>query len=266
MVRPLRRIRRSHLRSDYNCGGRSMVRESLGEEQMIFPDDYINQVICGDSIEIMKMMPNKCVNMILTDPPYGIDYLSNWTHNNNKIENDELNDWQELMPKFLIEAKRVLTDTGCCCCCCGGGGKTPVTSLFTLEAIKHFNLIQILVWRKFIGLGWRYRPAYENIVILSKSKDNYSFYDETKSCSNVIEGINQDIPQAGDHPTQKPVELMQKLLLIHSKENDIVLDCFAGGGSTLEACKNLSRKFIGIEISEKYCEISRQRLRQEILL
>lgn len=219
----------------------------------------------NDCLEIMRGFEDKSFDLVLTDPPYGIDYLSHRTDNHDKIKNDKLCDWQELMPKFLIEAKRILTDTGCCCCCCCGGGKTPVTALFTIEAIKHFNLIQTLVWRKFIGLGWNYRPAYENIVILSKSKDNYSFYDKSKTCSNVIEGINQAIPQAGEHPTQKPIELMGKLILIHSNDGDTILDPFMGGGTTLLAAKNLGRKATGIEISEKYCQIAVDRLAQEVL-
>ena len=230
----------------------------------LYYQDDAGEIYCGDCLEIMPLLADKSIDLVLTDPPYGIDYLSPWrTENHSKITNDKLDDWQEMLPQFFTETKRILTDTGCCCCCCCGGGKTPVTALFTIEAIKHFNLIQTLVWRKFVGLGWRYRPAYENIVILSKSKDNYNFYDTSRTCGNVIEGINQDIPQKGDHPTQKPVELMGKLTLIHSKEDDIVLDPFLGGGTTAVACKRLNRRFIGIEISEKYCEIAKNRLQNE---
>jgi len=233
---------------------------------MNYPEDYIDKVIQGDCLEIMKGIPDKSVDLILTDPPYGIDFCSSRTSRKERLQNDKLGDWQEMLPKMLIEFKRILTDTGCCCC--GGGGKTPVTALFTVEAIKHFNLIQTLVWRKFIGLGWKYRPAYENIVILSKSKDEYNFYDETKKCGNVIEGINQDIPQynehkAGgvdEHPTQKPTALMEHLIKIHSKRNNLILDPFLGGGTTAVAAKELGRRWIGIEVSEKYCALARKRL------
>ena len=221
---------------------------------------------CADCLSVLKMLPDNSVDMILCDPPYGINYKSNHTKNHDYIINDNFDDWLYLMRQVLPEWKRILTDTGCCCCCCGGGGKTPVTAIFTMEAIKHFNLIQTLVWKKFIGMGWRYRPAYENILVLSKSKNNYNFYDESKACANVIEGINQDIPNSTEHPTQKPVELMEHLLLIHSKKDDIVLDSFCGGGSTLQAAKELGRRFIGIEISPAYCKISVDRLRQGVLL
>jgi site-specific DNA-methyltransferase (adenine-specific) len=186
------------------------------------------------------------------------------------LQNDKLDDWQEMLPEMLTEFKRVITNTGCCCCYCCCGGKTPVTAIFTLEAIKHFHLIQTLVWKKFIGLGWRYRPSYENIVVLSKDDKNYSFYDTTKKCSNVIEGINQEIPQyrgneAGnhdEHPTQKPVALMKKLIEIHSKPNDLILDPFMGSGTTGVACKELGRRFIGIEIHKPYFDIAQRRISQ----
>ena len=231
---------------------------------MLWRYDYINKIICGDCLEVMKGIPDKSIDLVLTDPPYGINYLSPRTDNHDKLENDEMGDWLKSLPLWLSELNRVSTELACCCCCCCGGGKTPVTAIFTIEALKHFNLIQTLVWRKFIGLGWRYRPSYENIVVLSKSKDDYSFYDESKKCSNVIEGINQDIPNSEEHPTQKPVELMKRLIKIHSKENDLILDPFCGGGTTAVACKELNRRYIGIEISPEYCEIARKRVERAV--
>ena len=228
-------------------------------------EDMINKVHCADCLQFKRQIPDKSIDLIVTDPPYGINFKSPWQTYQKHIANDSFDDWLIILPQMLKEFKRVLTDSGCCCCCCGGGGKTPVTAIFTIEAIKHFNLIQTLVWRKFIGLGWRYRPSYENIVILSKDKDNYSFYDESKSCSNVIEGINQDIPIEGEHPTQKLVQLMSRLIQTHSKAGDLILDAFAGGGSTLVAAKELGRRFIGIEIEPKYVEIANRRLQQEYL-
>jgi site-specific DNA-methyltransferase (adenine-specific) len=228
-------------------------------------------LINDDCLNYMKTMPNKSVDMILTDPPYGINFCSSRTNRKERLQNDGFDEWQTMLPEMLGEFKRILTDTGCCCCCCcGGGGKTPVTAIFTIEAIKHFNLIQTLVWKKFIGLGWRYRPSYENIIVLSKDPKDYNFYDTSKKCSNVIEGINQDIPQyrgneAGnhdEHPTQKPIPLMKHLLNIHSIKGHTVIDPFMGSGTTGVACKELGRNFIGIEIEKKYFDIAKRRIDQ----
>ena len=98
------------------------------------------KLILGDCLEEMKKIPDKSIDLVLTDPPYGISFKSAWQTYQKKIENDGFDEWLAILPKFLTEFKRVLTDTGCCCCCCGGG-KTPVTAIFTIEAIKHFNLM-----------------------------------------------------------------------------------------------------------------------------
>lgn len=225
------------------------------------------QLFNGDAREIIKQIPDESINMILCDPPYGIGFVSSRTKRKEKIENDGYDEWLELIRVILPEFKRVLTPTGCCCCC-GGGGKTPVTAIFTVEATKHFHLIQTLVWKKFIGLGWRYRPSYENIVVLSKDKNTYDFYDTSKKCSNVIEGINQDIPQyrgneagmSDEHPTQKPVPLMRRLIEIHSKKGDTVADFFMGTGATGVAAVESGRNFIGVEIQQKYYDIAKRRI------
>jgi site-specific DNA-methyltransferase (adenine-specific) len=65
---------------------------------------------------------------------------------------------------------------------------------------------------------------------------------------------------------QKPVDIIEQMILASSDEGMVVLDPFAGTGSTLLAAKNTNRKYVGIEISEKYCEIARQRLKQDLLL
>jgi len=223
------------------------------------------KLIRGDCLEEMKKMPDKSIDMILTDPPYGISFKSHRQTYQKAIKNDGFDEWILLLPNMLKEFKRLLTDTGCCCCCCCGGGKTPVTAIFTIESLKYFNLIQTLVWKKFIGLGWKYRPSYENIVVLSKDSKNYNFYDTSKKCSNVIEGINQKIPRKGEHPTVKPIKLMEKLIEIHSIQNMTILDPFMGSGTTGIACKKLNRNFIGIEIDKDYFKLAEQRIKNTSL-
>jgi len=77
---------------------------------------------------------------------------------------------------------------------------------------------------------------------------------------------NKVNPNVMFHPTEKPIDIIQKMVESFTDETNLVLDSYLGGGSTAIACKNIKRNFIGIEISEKYCSIARQRLRQGILL
>lgn len=163
-----------------------------------------------------------------------------------------------MLPTMLKEYKRILTDNGVCCCCCGGG-KMPVTAILTMEVIKQFELIQTLVWIKTTGLGWRYRPAYENILVFANNRDSYNWFYEGKDCKNVIE-YQQVIPQKGDHPTVKPVGLMEHLIKIHTRESMTVLDPFAGSFTTGVACQNLGRHFIGIELDKEYYKIGKERM------
>lgn len=227
---------------------------------MNYPEDFMNKIINGDCLQVMKHIPDNSIDFILTDPPYGIDFLSPITDNHTKIKNDSFDDFKLLLPDMLSEFKRILKDTAVCCCCCGGG-KTPVSQIFTLEAIKYFNLIQTVIWdKKTIGLGWRYRPSYETIIILSKSKDNYNFYDNSNCVSNIVRKTTV-IPKKGNHPTPKPVALMEHFIRLHSQVNDIVLDPFMGIGSTCVACKNTNRRYIGIELDDKYFDIACDRLK-----
>lgn len=218
---------------------------------MKYPDDFLNKVIQGDCLEVMKQMPDKCVDLVVTDPPYGIAYQGESRPNEkiyDKIENDNL----EINYKELIrELQRI--------------GKQVI--IFGAE-----NFYQDLPY-KGRWICWDKRSEkLENEVLGSpfelawtdKETGYYRLY-------RVIHGgfINADraeIGQARVHPTQKPVRLMGKIIVDYTSEDEIILDPFLGSGTTAVAAKLLKRNYIGIEISEKYCKIAEERLRQEILL
>ena len=238
-----------------------MAKRALNDQKR--GDLGINEVYQGDCLQLMKRIPEKTVDFVLTDPPYGIDFRSfrlSKREDGGRIANDSFEDWKRMLPGMFSEFKRVLTATGCCACFNGGGNKSLNTSIFIMEAVKYFHLEQVLVWRKNMGLGWRYRPAYETIVVLSNGENRYNFYDTSRKCVNVIEGINQIIPKAGDHPTPKPVRLLRRLLEIHSIPGQLVLDPFAGGGSTGVACKQMGRNYILMELEARYCDMARNRI------
>jgi len=227
-----------------------------------YHETELGKLYCGDCLTVMREIKENSIDLILTDPPYGINYLSGWTNNHKIIKNDDNENYKTNTALWLQFFRKLLTETACCCCCCGGG-KIASSAILTLEAIKYLHLIQTIIWdKKTIGLGWKYRPSYETILVLSKSKDKYNWYTNRKDVSNIIK-INNIIPQKGDHPTPKPIKLMETFILLHSKEKDLVLDPFIGSGTTAIACEKLGRKWIGIEISEEYCEIAKQRIEQE---
>jgi site-specific DNA-methyltransferase (adenine-specific) len=238
----------------------------------------INQIICGDCLEVMRDWPGKCVDLVLTDPPYG--------HNNNNgdliarreealgkgespkenyrpIANDgvEAND---LFKASLTHWYRLLHLGDCCCCCCGGGGPDPQFGRWSLWMDEVFQFKQMVVWDKGpMGMGWHYRRSYETVLVGEVPGAACKWYGG-REVENIIRpgayGIRKIIPSTEDHPTPKPVELALHFIRIHSEPGDIVLDPFCGHGWVCVAAKLLGRRYIGIDISPEYCGIARERL------
>lgn len=125
---------------------------------------------------------------------------------------------------------------------------------------------QMIVWDKGpMGMGWHYRRSYETILVAQKRGAACKWYDETNRVENIIRHIPKIIPQTHDHPTPKPVELVEWFIRLHTMPGDTIIDPFCGAGSSLRAAKDLGRKAIGIEIEEKYCHIAAERMNQEVL-
>jgi DNA modification methylase len=244
-------------------------------------DDWekaIGQVVCGDAIELMKIVPDKAIDLVLTDPPFG--------HNNNNndlirrreaalgrgkaednaprpIANDGI-EANELYRDMLKEYHRTLkSGCCCCCCCCGGGGPDPQFARWSLWMDEIFDFKQMVVWDKGkIGMGWHYRRSYETILVGTKQGAACKWYDDTKQVENIIRHIGKIIPQKNNHPTEKPLELMKHFIQLHTQQNDIVLDCFSGHFTTALAAEQLGRRWIACDISPQYAEIGEKRLQQ----
>jgi len=240
----------------------------------------INQIICGDCREVMKNFPNKSIDLIVTDPPYGLDFNNgDLAHDREKvfggaktisaarpILNDGAEEAKELFTRFLIEAKRILKPgCCCCCCCCGGGGPKPLFAEWTLEMDRIIGFKHAVVWDKGgLGMGMHYRRNYEFMLIAQKPGVACT-WNGGHNTPNIVK-INKIIPNQDQHPTVKPVKLMAHFIGLHSNPGDIILDPFCGHGPTVEAAKKLGRKFIGIELNPDYCRMAEGRLAQEYLL
>ncbi len=244
-----------------------------------YQDDAV-VIYHGDCREILPEI--EVVDLIVTDPPYG--------HNNNNgdlihhrekalghvksgkakpgdarpIANDgpEAND---LVRWMFREARRVLRHGGCCCCCGGGGGPDPQFARWSLWLDEELGFKHAVVWDKGgLGMGWHYRRNYE-LMLVGMKPGGPCKWNGGNNTANVfrIPGLK---PGPEDHPTPKPVEFLAHFVRLHSDPGDLVLDPFMGAGPTLRAAKDLSRKAIGIEIDEHYCEIAAKRMQQEVLL
>jgi DNA modification methylase len=225
----------------------------------------------------MKRMEDKSVDLIVTDPPYGLNYNDgDLAHNREKvfggkisqmvarpIANDGEKEADELFRAMLKESARILKPGSCCCCCCcGGGGPKPLFAKWTLWMDEFLDFKQAVVWDKGgLGMGMHYRRNYEFMLIAFRPGRALT-WNGGNSTPNVWR-IPKIIPRADQHPTEKPVELMAKVIHIHSNPDDIVYDPFVGHGSTLVAAQHSNRQWLGSEINPDYCKIAQRRVNEE---
>jgi len=211
----------------------------------------MNKLIQGDCLEVMKDIPDKSVDLVLTDSPYGMSFQSNHRKEKyNKIKNDINLDW---LPKLSKELFRVSKDNSHAYIFCSFHN----IDIFKQEFEKYFKLKNILIWEKnntsMGDLYGDYAPKYEMILYLHKGRKLLNGGRD----ANII-----NFKRSGNkhHPTEKPVDMFEYLIGKSTKENDIVLDPFIGSGTTGIACKNLNRQFIGIELDADYCKIAQARI------
>jgi site-specific DNA-methyltransferase (adenine-specific) len=234
------------------------------------------RLILGDSREIIQDFPDKSIDFIFTDPPYGhannnndlahkrevIFYGAETVEEPRPIINDNRDESDALYIWLFSEANRLL-DAGCClACCCPGGGPNVTHARIILWLDELFGHKQTVVWHKSgfgPGMGWHYRRSYEFVLIGQKPGAACRWFDDTKTVENIIR-INKILPRKNEHSTEKPVELSAHFIKLHTKVDDIVLDPFMGSASTGVACVELGRKFIGIDIDPKWYDLARRRI------
>ena len=206
----------------------------------------------GDCLEIMKDIKDKSINLIVTDPPYLIDYQSNRRRNKyKKIKNDIEAD--ELISNYFKECYRILKDNTAIYSFCSWHN----IDFFKQEFEKYFKLKNIIVWNKNNrstgDLKGSYAPKYELILFGHKGRrliNGYRYPDvlDAKKTGNKL------------HPTQKPIDLLEIFIKASSNEGDTVFDGFMGSNSTGIASIKNDRKFIGIELDIDYYNIAKQRI------
>ena len=204
----------------------------------------------GDCLEIMKDIPNESIDLVVTDPPYGIDLKpqrENGKFKNTKVKNDDNLGW---LPIFTEELHRITKNVACVFC-----GWQNIDK-FKIESEKRFIVKNILIWNKdWFGMGNNYRPNYEMILLLCKT----NVKTKSNNKSNILT-YRRKSPQKMTHSCEKPVLLLEDLITELSNENDTILDTFMGTGSCGEATIRNNRKFIGIELDDTYFEIAKNRI------
>lgn len=240
-----------------------------------------NDILLGDCLELMKNLPDKSVDFILCDLPYGTTQCK----------------WDTVIPfePLWQQYERVIKDNGAIVLF----GAEPFSSHLRLSNIKLFKYDW--VWDKIKGTGFlnaRKQPMrnHEIISVFYKKQCTYnpqktsghkrkqSFrakhlqtevygemvndytYDSTDRYPRSIQEFSTDTQNSSIHPTQKPVALFEYLIKTYTNEGDTVLDNCAGSGTTAVACINTDRQFIVMEKEEKYFEVIKERVADALIL
>ena len=216
----------------------------------------MNKVYNADCIEYMKSMEDNCIDLVVTDPPYLMNYKSNRRVVMDKfdyIKNDKGS--FDLIQQYINECYRVMKDNTAIYMFCSWHH----VDLFKQAIESKFKLKNIIVWNKNNhgsgDLKASYAPKYEFILYAHKGRSLF----RDKRIADVIDCAKVTSKELA-HPTEKPIELLKLFIKNNSDVNDLVFDGFAGSGTTGIACKELERSFIGCELDKNYCDIANNRI------
>ena len=219
--------------------------------QTEFETRFVNKIICGDCLEILKDFPDNCVDLVLTDPPYGVNLGKHIAAKESRgrwlakqgydvYEDTYENYLEQVVPAIargIVIGKRLITF-------CAG---TMMWDLPRPNAVGGVYL-PAACGRNCWGFA-----SLSHCLFYGKAPD-------LEQGSKHIAIRSTAISEKNGHPCPKPLEWMIWLIKLGSRPQELILDPFCGSGATCVAAKMLGRRYIGIDISEKYCQIARQRL------
>jgi DNA modification methylase len=212
----------------------------------------MDAVHCADCVEAMRALPDECVDAVVTDPPYGVNYDPEWRKragvNNSdrmgKVTNDNRSDWREAWALFPGSVAYVWH------------GALHAANVANSLTSVGFQIRSQIVWAKkslVMGRGhyhWQHEPCWY------ASKGTANWHGDRKQ-STVWSLATQDGANdaATVHSTQKPVECMRRPIIHHTKAGDAVYDPFLGSGTTLVAAELTERVCYGLELDPGYCDV-----------
>ena len=206
---------------------------------------------CGDCLELLREVPANSVDAIVVDPPY----FQGINHNGIRSERGDVSISKPFFSLFFAGMSRTCKEQRAVYVFCDW----RTNGLFLETMDECFEVKNSLIWVKHVGTGNHYQNSYETILFHCNSGRRFPF-------SNVVTGIKsfnggaKVTNGAKLHPTQKPVELIEKLIIDSTLQGMTVLDPMMGSGSTGVACVKTGRQFIGMEIQRKYFEIACKRI------
>ncbi|MBF0345066.1 MAG: site-specific DNA-methyltransferase [Nitrospirae bacterium] len=226
----------------------------------------------GDAVQLFKGQKDNSVDLIIADPPYnlGKDY-----GNNHDLKGFE--EYLNFSRSWLSDAYRVLKSSGTIYVFMGVRFISYLYAVLERELNMYFN--SWICWHYTQGMGKTvgFSPRHDDILMFNKSEDftfnldavrvPQKYYRERNNMRGANPGdvwefshVHYCNTNRQAHPSQKPEGLLERMVLVSSNENDLVLDPFSGSGTTLRVCQQLNRNCIGFELNPSYIEMTRERL------
>ena len=255
-----------------------------------------SKIYQGDCLEKLDVFESETFQAIIADPPYFQVLLEEEWDNQWKTEEDYLN-WTE---DWIKKSAPLLKEDGLFFIFGQLGKREHLWLHLCSMATRILQFHDMVIWDRAVGYNERYdsfTPCYEMILVLRKTKESKPYFDKDavrisyddetikqylkdkrykdldarrthlekgKYATNILRvpSLKGSSKEKVGHPSQKPIKLIEMLVLSATREGDSVLDPFLGSGTTALVCQNLNRKFAGIEIEPKYIEIAQNRLQQ----
>lgn len=236
------------------------------------------KAICGDAVEEMKKIPDKSIDLVVTDPPYNLN--KNYGNNQDKLEFD---DYLDFSKQWLREASRVLKDDGTIYVFMGMRYISYIYNILEQDLNMTFNSWITWFYTQGVGKTKGFSPRHDDILMFTKSPKKYVFnLDDVRIPQKFYRSVNNMRganpgnvwefshmhycnKNRKKHPTQKPEGLYERMILASSNVGDIVLDPFVGSGTALRVCQQTGRNGIGIDINPEYIEMVKDRLAEKFV-
>ncbi len=255
--------------------------------------EYLNQIICGDCIETIKKLPDEAIDLVVTSPPYAEQRKNQYL----SVVEEEYPQWTA---KWVNECRRILKPHGSIAIVIRPHIRNGQISDYILKTrlkLREEKWIEAeeLIWVKPdsppLGNVNRPRRAWESILWFSKTNKPYCDpkanghmsdrvgFESKKGVGDYKQGVSdaktgiarcRDYVEVGTgkvdkskdnlHPAQYPSELVQWIVKLLCPPNGVILDPFMGSGTTAVACKQLGFQYVGIDVSQEYCDYAKKRV------
>jgi len=237
------------------------------------PQNFLNKIICGSAVDVMKQMPGGSVHLVITSPPYNLKnstgngmkngskgkwanaaLQNGYSHHDDCMPHDEYVEWQR---NCLTEMMRIIPEDGAIFY----NHKWRVQGGLLQDRqdiVNEFPVRQIIIWKRKGGLNFNpgyFLPTYEVIYLITKPK--FKLAEKANAHGDVWEFTQE---MNNEHPAAFPVSLIDRI--VSATDAEIILDPFMGSGTTAISAINFKRDYIGIDISPEYCEMARERIKQ----